>query len=427
MRLWVQPWKWVLCLAGDLAFRNFEQKFSVMIKELTIQNFRSIREVTLELGRFTVLNGANNSGKSSVLYALQVLKNVVTNPNRSVDELLNLGFLNLGGLQSASYLQKVKDLTIHILVIEEKVETKYSVGFRENWNFLYIKGIKPYEFNGVVSISFPYAGNKTTTIKSTDESFSATWNGMRSISDFMEYNKKSQERNRRIDNQFAAPVGALYATDVIPTQRGFTKPVFNTIPLNREVFTEEEVATHLATNKNLQSKVSLYFEKITGKRFSVSISPDVEFFYLQVREPDTPFTTELVNQGMGLKQILFLLAKILYDKNRLICIDEPEIHLHPALIESFMHVLVEIAEKENKQFLFSTHSEHLLMSLLAEVYEEKLAADDLKVYFLQKEGAETTIEAQEVQSNGQIKGGLKNFLEKQMRLAQRFFPAETAI
>jgi len=38
-----------------------------MIKELSIKNFRSIREATLELGRFTVLTGANNSGKSSVL------------------------------------------------------------------------------------------------------------------------------------------------------------------------------------------------------------------------------------------------------------------------------------------------------------------------------------------------------------------------
>ena len=93
----------------------FLGKILAMIKELTIQNFRSIREATLELGRFTVLNGANNSGKSSVLYALQVLKNVVTNPNRSVDELLNLGFLNLGGREEAVYKkEKLKKLNLVI-------------------------------------------------------------------------------------------------------------------------------------------------------------------------------------------------------------------------------------------------------------------------------------------------------------------------
>ena len=295
--------------------------------------------------------------------------------------------------------------------------------FREN--ILEIKGISPIQFAGSIVISFPYTLNKFQKIKV--ENFNTTeftWNGFE-VKDFVV--KDSDVRDFPVGIEVMELVHAIRSSEVVPTHRGFTKPIFNQIPLNGTIQTEEEVATHLAIDKNLQAKVSHYFEKITGKRFSVSMSPGVGFFYLQVREPDTPFTTELVNQGMGVNQILFLLAKILYDKNRLICIDEPEIHLHPALIERFMQVLVEIAEKEDKQFLFSTHSEHLLMSLLAEVYEEKLSADDLKVYFLQKEGAETTIEAQEVQGNGQIKGGLKNFLETQMRLAQRFFPAETAV
>lgn len=64
------------------------------------------------------------------------------------------------------------------------------------------------------------------------------------------------------------------------------------------------------------------------------------------------------------------------------------------------------------------------MSLLAEVCEGNLPASDLKVYYLRKQGLETLVEEQEVQENGQIAGGLKNFLESQMRLAQRFFPVE---
>ena len=403
-----------------------------MIKELTIQNFRSIREATLELGRFTVLNGANNSGKSSVLYALQVLKNIMTNPNQTLDDLLNLQFLNLGGIEETLFGKKTTngDLRIEIMVSEPQMRNLISTFawinsgfFREN--ILEIKGISPIQFAGSIVISFPYTLNKFQKIKV--ENFNTTeftWNGFE-VKDFVV--KDSDVRDFPVGIEVMELVHAIRSSEVVPTHRGFTKPIFNQIPLNGTIQTEEEVATHLAIDKNLQAKVSHYFEKITGKRFSVSMSPGVGFFYLQVREPDTPFTTELVNQGMGVNQILFLLAKILYDKNRLICIDEPEIHLHPALIERFMQVLVEIAEKEDKQFLFSTHSEHLLMSLLAEVYEGKLAADDLKVYFLQKEGAETTIEAQEVQANGQIKGGLKNFLETQMRLAQRFFPAETAV
>lgn len=234
------------------------------------------------------------------------------------------------------------------------------------------------------------------------------------------------KQSRELSEQIELPIFELSHLDVTPTQRGFTKPIFNQVPMNGTIYTEEEIATHLAIDKALQAKVAHYFEKITGKRFSVSMGPGGGFFYLQIREPDTPFTTELVNQGMGVNQILFLLAKILYDKNHLICIDEPEIHLHPVLIEQFVRVLVEIAQKENKQFLFSTHSEHWLMSLLAEVYERHLSADDLKVYFFQKEGMATTVESQKILENGQIEGGLKNFLEAQMSLANRFFPAETS-
>jgi AAA15 family ATPase/GTPase len=55
-----------------------------MTNVLTVKNFRSIKDAEIELGIFTVLNGENNSGKSSFLYALQVMKNIVSNPNQTV-------------------------------------------------------------------------------------------------------------------------------------------------------------------------------------------------------------------------------------------------------------------------------------------------------------------------------------------------------
>ena len=399
-----------------------------MIKELSIKNFRSIREATLELGRFTVLTGANNSGKSSVLYALQVLKNIVLNPSQSLDSLLNLGFLNLGGIKETVFGKNnnAKDLIISILSESKVIESsKYSS--RYSWTHggifsnerLSIDGIAPRQFKGDLSFSFPYALNYKTKINI--KGFNIYWNGFRPVD---EEGVPSGSRSTRI--QFELPIKNISELEVIPTSRGFTKPIFNTTPLNGHIYTEDEVATLLAIDKDVQAKVAFYFEKITSKRFSISIQPGMGFFYMQVREADGSFSTELVNQGMGTNQIVFLLAKILYGKNRLICIDEPEIHLHPTLIEQFVRVLVEIADKEDKQFIFSTHSEHWLLSLLAEVNDGKLTADDLKVYYLQKNDQETTVEQQKVMPNGQLEGGLKNFMESQMRLAERFFDTTTA-
>src|ERR1700678_808580 len=41
-----------------------------MIREIRVKNFKSIVDLTLELGRITVLIGANGSGKSNILEAI---------------------------------------------------------------------------------------------------------------------------------------------------------------------------------------------------------------------------------------------------------------------------------------------------------------------------------------------------------------------
>ena len=47
---------------------------------LWIKNFRAIREQELDIAPITVLYGMNGTGKSSVLYAMLTLKNIVLNP-----------------------------------------------------------------------------------------------------------------------------------------------------------------------------------------------------------------------------------------------------------------------------------------------------------------------------------------------------------
>ena len=41
-----------------------------MIDSITIKNFKSVQDLTLDLGRFNVLIGANGSGKSNILEAI---------------------------------------------------------------------------------------------------------------------------------------------------------------------------------------------------------------------------------------------------------------------------------------------------------------------------------------------------------------------
>ena len=44
-----------------------------MIKSIHYENFKSLRDATLPLGQFTLLIGANGSGKSTALQVLKVI------------------------------------------------------------------------------------------------------------------------------------------------------------------------------------------------------------------------------------------------------------------------------------------------------------------------------------------------------------------
>ena len=71
-----------------------------MLTKLTVQNFRSIENCDVEFGPITIFFGPTSAGKSTLFYALLVLRNFILNPNQALDGLFNLGFQNLGGFES---------------------------------------------------------------------------------------------------------------------------------------------------------------------------------------------------------------------------------------------------------------------------------------------------------------------------------------
>ncbi len=70
-----------------------------------------------------------------------------------------------------------------------------------------------------------------------------------------------------------------------------------------------------------------------------------------------------MNDGFGVNQVVYMLAKIHRQDVETVLIEEPEIHLHPTIIRKFARVLARIATEENKQLLFTTHSEQFLLSI----------------------------------------------------------------
>lgn len=74
-----------------------------MLTKLNVQNFRSIEDCDVEFGPITVFFGPTSAGKSTLFYALLVLRNFILNPNQAIDGLFNIGFQNLGGFEACIF------------------------------------------------------------------------------------------------------------------------------------------------------------------------------------------------------------------------------------------------------------------------------------------------------------------------------------
>jgi len=74
--------------------------------------------------------------------------------------------------------------------------------------------------------------------------------------------------------------------------------------------------------------------------------------------------------GIGISQVLPVLVHAYADEGKVVAIEQPEIHLHPALQAELGDLFIESALGERKNtFLLETHSEHLILRILRRVRE----------------------------------------------------------
>jgi hypothetical protein len=108
------------------------------------------------------------------------------------------------------------------------------------------------------------------------------------------------------------------------------------------------------------------FASLIGE--SASVRDSIQKMHLEDTHRLTTHTLEEV--GYGISQVLPVLIHSFGTKSKLISIEQPEIHIHPALQAELGDVFIESALGENKNtFLLETHSEHLILRLLRRIRE----------------------------------------------------------
>ena len=228
-----------------------------MITKLFIENYRSIQKAELPLGKINVLTGANNSGKSSVLYAALTLKSLVSNPNRSLDAILTLPFINFGGFEQI----------VHLKDEEESIKIGCEISSDESFapaQYHSVFGIKSSQliFSGgytspellKLDVEFPYPANKTAIMNhgiGHAGKLAITWNGFNAETRMiaLPINEGSMPDPKLNDIYINSSINQINKIDFTPNRRGFTQAFFGAVPLQSQITTEEEIATLIATDR----------------------------------------------------------------------------------------------------------------------------------------------------------------------------------
>ncbi len=302
-----------------------------MIKKLKVKNYKSLKNVELDLDKFNVLIGPNASGKTNLLDCLAFISEIA---QKDINECLT----GRGGYE-------------HVVFSGEKENVELSIDF--------ILGTEASKY--FISISE----------KGIDEE-------RLSIGDVRVIDRHLTDIEKRLDTGECVKdsIESLVAAIMFhsPQTREYLSSWRSYNFITSEMRKKYSAKRNLILDKNggnlAQVLLSLHnerpkiFDKIENmlkqaiSQIDELLTPLTERgdTYVAIREKgfDSPFDYFQVSDGT--LRLLAYITAIASTEPKLVCFEEPENFIHPRLFE----LLVEILKKSDKQIILSTHSPYLV-------------------------------------------------------------------
>jgi len=163
------------------------------------------------------------------------------------------------------------------------------------------------------------------------------------------------------------------------------------------------------------------------------VAPGAGLYRAMVRrDPQSP-ETFITDVGFGVSQVLPAIVLLYYaPEGSTVILEQPEIHLHPAVQASLADVIITAISSRNIQVILESHSEHLLQRLLRRVAEGEtspypaIRPSDIKLFFCQSVEGVSRMEELKVNLFGAIENWPEDFFGDQFgELAAREEAAAT--
>jgi len=384
-----------------------------MLEQLRLENFKSFKKAQIDLGQITVLIGPNGTGKSSWLQAMMLMRQ-----SSGHSTLRTQGkYLNLGGykdlLHRGNKGYRGRHLKIGIAGTSELAERYDEIAVEKHIPYIYESEFEEGQLvghEGKISISgdelvFRLFGNERSVtpipLEFRGVSFSFNIQNLIGAPVIVSGCSKAPEIDERklelVRHYVVESLRTLHQTlesvFFVPAIRGFAAPSY---PLQDMPVTDfvtsagavehaQRLASTLAYRRELEDILSKWCMRITGITVRIALR-EHRVVTIETSLGAAP-KFNIVHEGFGSNQLIFGLAQLATSPTHsIICWEEPEIHLHPRAQSELVNVLVEVAKREDKQIVITTHSEHILYPFVSAVRNGSLTRDELAIYYFEERG-----------------------------------------
>ena len=151
----------------------------------------------------------------------------------------------------------------------------------------------------------------------------------------------------------------------------------------------DKTAESLFYSENLQTAVNDKLKEL-GIDYHINVTPISEdtkdIFSVRLMDQTLKTDVSISEVGFGISQILPIIVQSYLSTDNIICIEQPEIHIHPRLQTELAQLFYErVNENKQLQYIIETHSEHVILRFQKLIRKRLLDPSDISVIYVMKE------------------------------------------
>ena len=377
------------------------------IDNVKIKNFKSLRNIDINLSNLTLITGVNSTGKSSFIQAILLLKQNIHN----LQQITTYNMLNTDNSKNQEMLKYFAKMNENITLL---LDGEYvSLGNKKDilYQEVFEEDIDIEIYSKDVYLKTHYNNKLEINIEITDTITYLLFNLFQKDFQYI--------MTDRVSPSITYPLSELNIKNNLIGFRG--EYTAHYLAENRHKILEIDDLKHKnSETSQLLENVSLWLSEISsGIDIDSTINPAQNNVTLTYRYKYSNGITNKynpLNVGFGITYVLPIIVAILKSKpNDLLIIENPESHLHPKG-QSKIAELCAIASANGVQIIVETHSEHFLNGIRIATKKEKdlLTPEQSKVYYFRKEKdeLETKIDEINIDKDGGIDSYPKGFFDQ---------------